>query len=74
MFPQTLKIKCMNVHGCSTLESKRQVTGTMFVKQKFDVLALSETKLKEKGECEIGCEWKDIRCDQRERKGWSGPN
>ena len=46
----------------------------MFVKQKFDVLALSETKLKQKGECEIGCEWKDIRCDQRERKGWSGPN
>ena len=29
--------------------------GRMFVEQKFDVLALNETKLKWKDECEFGC-------------------
>ena len=60
--------------GCSTLEGKREVIGRMFVKQKFDVLALSETKLKGKEECEFGCEWKDVRCDQRQSKRRSGLN
>ena len=44
---------CMQEVG--TLDSKREVIGRLFVEQKFDVLALSETKLKGKGECEFVC-------------------
>ena len=55
MSPQTLKINSRNVCGCSTLEDKREVVGRVFVVQKFDVLILSETKLKGKGECEFVC-------------------
>ena len=43
----------------------------MFVEQNFDVLALSESNLKEKGEYDFGCEWKDVRFDQKESKGRS---
>ena len=42
--------------GCSTLECHREVIGRMFVEQKLDVLALSETKLKGKDEWEFRCE------------------
>ena len=66
MSPLNLKIESLNVRGCWTLEGKREVIGRMFAEQKFDVLALNETKLKGKGKCEFGC----IRCDQRESK-WS---
>ena len=52
---QNLKIGSLNVHGCSMLEDKREVIGRMFVEQKFDVLAVSETKVKGKGEHEFGC-------------------
>ena len=41
--------------GCSTIEGHREVIERMFVEQKFDVLVLSETHLKENGECEFGC-------------------
>ena len=52
---RNLKTASLNAFGCSsTLEGKR-VIGKMLVEQKFDVLALSETKLKRKGECEFGC-------------------
>ena len=45
------------------------------MEQKFgDVLTLSVTKLKKKGESEFGCEWKDVRCNKRESKGRSGLN
>ena len=44
----------MNVRGCSTIEMKREVIGRMFERRKFDVLALSETKVKGKGECMFG--------------------
>ena len=54
MYPRTLEIWFLNVHGCSMLEGKRQVIARMLVEQKFDVLALSETELRGKGECEFG--------------------
>ena len=52
--PQTLVLGCINVRGCSTIESKRCEIGSMFVKRKMDVLALCETKMKGKGEAEFG--------------------
>ena len=42
------------MRGCSTIESKRCEIGSMFVKRKMDVLALSETKMKGRGEAEFG--------------------
>ena len=48
------------------------VIGRMLVEQKFDVLALSETKLNGKGAFVFGCEWKYVRCDQREGSGLNG--
>ena len=48
-------IGSLNVRGCSTLEGKREVIGRMFAERKYDVLALSETKMKGKGECQFGC-------------------
>ena len=44
----------MNVRGCSTIESKRCEIGDMFVSRGMDVLALSETKMKGKGEVSFG--------------------
>ena len=40
----------LNVRGCSTIESKRCEIGCMFGRRGMDVLALCETKMKEKGE------------------------
>ena len=51
---QTVIMGCMNVRGCSTLESKRCEIGSVFVKRKMDVLALCETKMRGKGEVEFG--------------------
>ena len=45
---------CLNVRGCSTIESKRREIGSVFVERKMDVLALCETKMKGKGEEEFG--------------------
>ncbi len=39
----------LNVHGCSMNEDKREEIGRLFEKR-LDVLALSETKMKGKGE------------------------
>ena len=50
---QALVLGSLNVRGCSTIESKRCEIGSMFVKRKMDVLALSETKMKGKGEAEF---------------------
>ena len=72
MFLRILMIgsECAWIYGCSMHLSKWEVIGRMFVEQKFDVLAMSETKLKGKGKYE----WKDVRCDQSESKGRSGLN
>ncbi|XP_076031278.1 uncharacterized protein LOC143019503 [Oratosquilla oratoria] len=50
----TLRFGSFNVRGCGTDESKREEIGSMFVRRKLDVLALSLTKLKGKGECKFG--------------------
>ena len=52
--PQTLVLGCLNVRGCSTLEWKKCEIGSMFVRRKMDVLALSETKVKGRGEAVFG--------------------
>ena len=38
------------MRGCSTNEAKNSAIGKMFLRRRFDVCALSETKLKGKGE------------------------
>ena len=48
--PQSLNIRVFNVRGCSTNEAKKGEIGKMFLRRRFDVCALSETKLKGKGE------------------------
>ncbi len=50
----TLTLGSLNVRGCSTLESKRSEIGEMFGRRRMDVLALSETKMKGKGERMFG--------------------
>ena len=52
---KTLMIGTMNVRGCSATEGKKELIGRMFVERKFDVLGLTETKVKGVGECEFGC-------------------
>ena len=52
--PQSLNIGVFNVHGCSTNKVKKSEIGKMFLRPRFDVCALSETKLKEKGEVMFG--------------------
>ena len=52
--PKSLRVGSLNVRGCSTNEVKREMIGRMFVRRKMDVLALSETKMKGKGEREFG--------------------
>ena len=42
------------MRGCGTDESKREEIGSMFMRRKIDVLALSEIKMKGKGNCEFG--------------------
>ena len=45
---------CLNVRGCSTIESKRCEVGCIFGRRGMDVLALYETKMKGKGDVAIG--------------------
>ena len=52
--PRILVVGALNVRGCSTSVSKRCEIGDMFQRRKMDVLALSETKLKGKGEVAFG--------------------
>ena len=47
------KIACMNVQGCND-SAKRECLGRMFAERGLDVLVLSETKLKGKGEVSFG--------------------
>ena len=53
MSPQVLKIGSLNMCRYSMLEGTREVIGRMCVEKK--VLALSEPKLKGKGNCKFGC-------------------
>ena len=48
--PQSLNIGVFNVRGCSTNEAKKGEFCKIFLRRRFDVCALSETKLKGKGE------------------------
>ncbi len=41
------------MRGCSTNEDKREEIGRLFERRRLDVLALSETKMKGKGETEF---------------------
>ena len=52
--PQSLNIGVFNVRGCSTNEANKGEIGKMFLRRRFDVCALSETKLKGKGEVMFG--------------------
>ena len=52
--PQSLNIGVFNVLGCSTNDTKKGDIGKMFLRRRFDVCALSETKLKGKGEVMFG--------------------
>ena len=45
---------CLNVRGCSIIESKWCEIGCMFGRRGMDVLALCETKVKGKGEVAFG--------------------
>ena len=42
------------MRGCSTNEAKKGETGKMFLRRRFDVCALSETKIKGKGDLMFG--------------------
>ena len=43
-----------NMRGCIASETKRSDIGNVMLERKFVVLALSETKVKGKGECRFG--------------------
>ena len=49
---QILRIGCMNVRGCNS-ECKRREMGRMMRECKLDIMAVSETKMKGKGEWEL---------------------
>ena len=52
--PQSLNIGVFNERGCSTNEVNKGEIGKMFLRRRFDVCALSETKLMGKGEVMFG--------------------
>ena len=52
--PLFLNIGIFDVRGCSTSEVKKGEIGKMFLRRRLDVCALSETKLKERGEVMFG--------------------
>ena len=52
--PQSVNIGIVNVRGCSKNKAKKGEISKMFLRQRFDVCALSETKLKGKGEVMFG--------------------
>ena len=52
--PQSLNNDVFNVRGCSTNEVKKGEISKMFLRRRSDVCALSETKLKGKGEVTFG--------------------
>ena len=52
-FPRTLKIGSLNVSQCGAAEKVEEIR-RMFVIRKLDVLVLSETNLRGKGEIVLG--------------------
>lgn len=48
-FPLKYRLGCLNEHGCNQDEKKGKI-GSMFGEKNLHVLALSETKVKRKGE------------------------
>ncbi|XP_071512677.1 uncharacterized protein [Panulirus ornatus] len=54
--PRRLRVGCLNVCGCNQ-DVKKGKIGSMFEERNLDVLALSETKLKGKGEEWFGNVW-----------------
>ena len=52
--PQSLNIGVYNVRGCSTNEVKKSEIGKMLLRRRLDVCALSETKLKGRGDVIFG--------------------
>ena len=48
--PKSLNIGVFDVRGCSTNEVKKGEIGNRFLRRRFDVCALCETKLKGNGE------------------------
>ena len=48
---RSLIVGTLNVRGCGTNEKKCMIVD-MFKERKMDVVVLSETKVKGKGECE----------------------
>ena len=51
---QSLNICVFNVRGCSRNKAKKGEIGKMFLRRRFDVCALSETKLKGKSDVMFG--------------------
>ena len=55
---RSLSVGSLNVHGCGVDKMKREVIGRMFVRHRLDVFAVSETRMKGKGEGErVWCGW-----------------
>ena len=52
--PQSLNIGVFNVRGCSTNEVKKGETSKRFLRQRLNVCALRETKLKGRSEVMFG--------------------
>ena len=52
--PQSLNMGVFNVRGCSTNKVKKSEIGIMFLRRMLNVCALSETKLKGRGEVMFG--------------------
>ena len=53
-YPIRKNIGVFNVRGCKTNEEKKGEIGKMFLRRRFDVCALNDTKLKRKGEVMFG--------------------
>ena len=54
MPPKSLNIGVFNVRGCSTNEVKKSEIGKRFLRWRLDMWALSQTKLKGRGEVMFG--------------------
>ena len=51
---QKLYVGSLNVGGCSSMIEKREEIGRLFESRRMDVMALSETKVKGRGEVAFG--------------------
>jgi exonuclease III len=61
----SFRVGCLNVRGCGN-EVKREQIGRVLIDRKMDVMVLSETKLKGKGEIKFG-EVKGVKSGVSER-------